>query len=479
MLLRERDDQGDPVVPRAAGRISGEPYIPESYLYLGKAYLVNQDLDMAEQTLKLVLTKYPALDQDQTVSLLLVEVDMMREGKSLAVKSLDKVRSTVKSDEKRQELQIRSAEMYLDLKQYDAAIAMLKATPRSQKKPEQDYRVDRDLVTCYAAIDSIATALRALDAMLAQRRYAPHEQELYIDKGLLLEKNGRLDDAIAAFKLAIGPTDTATLQADTTLFAGRALFELGLLYQKRKGNFAEAAACYRMIGMRRGRDSAIAPVAAARLAALRRIDTLRFQLSLRVRDTTKRLKRLDTLYKIGELFYYSLDEPDTAAHEFLALAADSAIDSVFAPKSLCMAAYIEKRDLFDTLHADSLYTVVAEQYPESEYARKALLELDMIADTDITTRKGMASASFRNAERMYVEDNDVKGAVEAFFAVYKEYSDLDIAPQSLFVAAWLTDNELQKKKRPWRCMKKYAKSIPRRSIAPRRQSRGSGLPPTR
>jgi TolA-binding protein len=496
--------------------------IPESYLFIGKAYLVNEDLDKAEETLKYVLTTYPELDKDQKVSLLLVEVETRREGESRSIKRLEQVCATVRSADKRSELMVRVAEMYMDLRQNDSAVAVLSRTPRMRSDPEQGYRIDRDLVTCYVQDDSIAHALALLDDMRGRRKYEAHKREMTYDKGLILEQRGRIEEAIAAFKEVIGPTDSAALQGDTSQMVGKALYALGQLYQKRKCNYREAQQCYHDINDRKGRDTAVAGAATQRMKAIQRIAELRKLLSQpetwnlpdfgdtskhgaahdsakapagrdtsrlagahdsaktsAIRDSGKLMasrdsaraafkrgnhtadtvrkaprpdsvkyviNRADTLYKIGELFYYDIDEPDSAMHQFLLCAADSSADSIHRPKALCAAAYIAKHVLRDTVRADSLFTLVLQRYPENDNVRRIAHELKNIPDSMVMTRKGRAAAAFRVAETKYIDESDIKGAVQAFFNIYKEYPDLEIAPKSLFAAAWLTDNELHKKK---------------------------------
>jgi tetratricopeptide (TPR) repeat protein len=448
-----------------------------------------------------VLATYPQLDKDQDVSLLMVELETRRLGESQAIKRLEKVCATVKSEEKKAELMIRAAEMYMDLSQYDSALAILSRTPRVSDHTEQWYRIDYDRVTCNVESDSCAHAIALLNEMLQHRRNAIHEREITYDKGLILVRMGKTDNAIEAFRDVIGPSDTASVQADTSQMVGRALFQLGLLYQKRKYNFREAQKCYRSINDRKGRDSSVALVATARMNAMQRIADLRRQLGERetwklavrdtakppvVRDTSKSgaahdsangafkkgsrpdstkkvvqadsakkppqgdsakvLSRVGMMFEIGELFYYDLDEPDSAYRQFLHCAADSSADSIHRPRALCAAAFIAKNSLKDTVRADSLFSVELAQYPEDENARRVLKELKDVPDSVVTTRKGKAAAAFREAEKMYVDESTVKGAVQAFFNIYKEYPDLEIAPKSLFVAAWLTDNELRKKK---------------------------------
>ena len=124
-----------------------------------------------------------------------------------------------------------------------------------------------------------------------------------------------------------------------------------------------------------------------------------------------------------------------------------------------------KNDRADTVRADSLYALVADRYPHGEFARRALIELNKVSDTTATTRRELAAEAFRNAERKYTEGSDFKGAVQAFFNVYKEYPDLDIAPKSLYVAAWLTDNDLRMKKSAKALYEKLCEKYPTSAYA--------------
>jgi len=58
------------------------PFIPESYLYLGKAYLADDNLAKAEETFQYILQKYPQLNSNEDVTFLLALVAIKTRGKS-------------------------------------------------------------------------------------------------------------------------------------------------------------------------------------------------------------------------------------------------------------------------------------------------------------------------------------------------------------------------------------------------------------
>ena len=421
----------------------GSPFVPESYLYCAKDYIGNEDLEKAEETLKFALDRYPFLDKDQKISLLLVEIGIIREGKSQAITLLEKVRSSVRSAEKRTELLIRVAELYMSMQQYDRAIPLLRKAPRDKKDPLRMYRIDQDLVSCYVAAGSMQKALDLLKAMLADKQYVAYIKQMLFVKGTILASLDRIDEAIAVYKQIVGATrtgDTNAVKNDTSRVINKAWYELGLLYQKRKNNYKEAEKYFRLVGERTVQDSLVNGAAAKRLNAMKYL--VEHRKALATGDTT--MKRPARLFKIGELFYYELDEPDSASRQFLAIAGDSTVDSAITPKALFSAAYIIKKHFKDTARSDSLYRSLVKRFPESEYVRRA--QKEMRSPSMVRTRKELADSAFREAEITYWEGTDTKTAVQSFFAVYKEFPDLDIAAKSLFAAAWIADNDLQKKK---------------------------------
>ena len=64
----------------------------------------------------------------------------------------------------------------------------------------------------------------------------------------------------------------------------------------------------------------------------------------------------------------------------------------------------------------------------------------------LPTRTELATQAFLTAENSWFSGADPTEVVKAYFAVYKDFAETPIAEKSLFVAAWLTDNALNKKK---------------------------------
>ena len=427
--------------------------LPEAYLYMGMAYIESDNLDKAEEILKTAEKRFPKLNDKQQITLLLINIAIRREGKSQAIALLEKTIKTIRSEELRIDLVLRTAELYIDLKQYDKAISLLKKAPRKKKFPLQSFRIDRSLFTCYQAVDSLQLAYDLLASMLERKQYYQFQDELLFYQGTILNEMGKTDEAVKTFKRLTADIDTATAATDTSSFKGRALIALALIYQKKMEDYRKAQSYLTLAS--KMQDTTSKNFARNRLSAFERLTKLREE---KVRGDSALSHRS---FAIGELFRFELDEPDSAYDQFLRLARDTAVDTAIIPKALCQAAVIARDELGDTASCDSLLELVIRRYPASEYAKTGQEELQL--KVTIKTRQDSAWEAYTAAEKLFYRQNDVKGAIRAFFELSKEYPELPLAPKSLFAAAWFSDNVLYKnltaKKLYERICNKYPASV--------------------
>ena len=428
----------------------GSPFVPESYLYVGRSYLQTGSLDKAEETFTFVVEKYPQLNQNQDVSLLIVDVAIRREGRALAIDLLEKTSASVKSKEKKIDLTIKTAHLAMDLKQFDKAIRLLENCPRDKKHPEQLFRIDNGLAVCFEAKDSLNRALGIVTAMINNRIYLSHLSEMHLQKASLLRKQGKIDEAIETYKSITG-TDS------TNEAAGTAWFELGTIYQKKKVDYVKAKECF-------GKASTIAKDTTVRNEALQKIksiDTLTFYRAMK--DTVDTAKgpgmRNRIEFKIGELFWLELNQPDSAFAHFKVLSGKN--DSL-KPKALYSAAYIARHALHDTVAADSLYKVLLNKYPANEYTKKT--QEDRGEKLTIYTRQDSALMAFAAAESLYFSGNDSEAAVASYRKVYEVFPDCEAGVKGLYAAAWVSDNILCNHKTAFRLYRMLCDSFPKSEI---------------
>jgi TolA-binding protein len=420
--------------------------VPPSLIYVAKSHIMLDNLAIAEEILLEILENYPEFDKHQEITLLLVEIAIRREGRSQALFLLQALNLSGMPIEKRLDIILKMADLHYELRQYTTALGLLRGAPRSKKHPYLMYRVDRSFYFCYDAMDSLDVALNHLNKMQRNRLYnREHKDEILFYKAVTLRKMGRIDEAIALLIEITQKCDRAT--ADASSLCGRAYYELALLYQLGTGEYALALEAFEKAS-RSGDPDAMAR-ANARVIALRRLFELRMGDEEGVVSPQAR-------YSIAELFWLDLQEPDSAYYHYMKLSHENGADSLLRPRSLIMAASVLRNEMGETARSDSLLNLVISEYPNSELAKRAQVEMDV--EITVVTRRDLAERDFLAAEGL-MESNMIE-AVKAFYNVFKQYPDMDIAPKSLHAAAWNTDNALQRNRAAMRLYEELCTRYP-------------------
>jgi TolA-binding protein len=407
------------------------PLVPESYVFTGRAQLKKGNLEEAEKTFTSVLERYPELNRNQDVSMLMAEIVIRREGKSQAVVMLEKIYKNARTNDRKMELAIKIAQLYRDLKLYDKAIGFLRGSPRVKDLTDQLYRIDFLLVACLADKGDLGRALDLVNVLILNKVYYSRVPLLQFQKGGILDKLNRTDEAIATYK----QVTESPLGGDAV---GLAWFELAVIYQMKKGNLKKAKECFdKAAGSLKDPDEK--DIATRRSKAIDII--LKFADGKMPVDSVKVDVASSADFKVGELFWLELDEPDSAYRHYCKTMADTQFRAL-APKSLYAAAWIARYSLKDTAKADSLYRLLLRRFPANIYAQKAQAARgDKIT---IFTRQDSARSAFEAAEQIFLDNDNPDSAAEAYVEVYKEFPGSDFGPKSLYAAAWIYDNVLDK-----------------------------------
>jgi len=419
--------------------------VPPSLIYVAKSHIMLDNLEIAEDILLDLLEHYPHFNRNQEITLLLVEIAIRREGRSHALGLLQSLNLSGMPVEKRLDIILKMVDLHYDLRQYTTALGLLRGAPRSKQHPYLMYRVDRSFYFCYDAMDSLDVALNHLNKMQRNRLYnREHKDEILFYKAVTLRKMGKIDEAIA---LLLDITRMCDRTSDTASLCGRAHYELALLYQMNTGEYSLAMEAFEKAS--KLGDTEAMSKAALRAQALRRLFALRMGDSTGVVTPQAR-------YSIAELFWLDLQEPDSAYFHYLELSNDTGADSLIRPRSLIMAASVLRNEMGETARSDSLLNHVIDEYPNSELAKRAQVEMDV--EITVVTRRDLAERDFLAAEGLM--ESDMVEAVKAFYNVFKQYSDMDIAPKSLHAAAWNTDNALQRNRAAMRLYEELCSRYP-------------------
>ena len=421
---------------------AGSPFVPPSYVLLGQAYLIDENYDKAEETVLYALKTWPSLNDNEELSLLLAQIAVKRQGKSMAVDILLEARKNIRDPLARMQIALQIASLYMDLGNFPAAIAILRAAPRNNDNPELLLRLDLCLVRALRAQKLFAEALSLTDRVLATNPPLRFRNTFLFEKAGLLAALMRYDEALGIYaKVAV---------ADSQRLGGEAYFEQGELYLHKKSDYPPALDKYTRALTRLPDSVEHKAIAKRRIAAINTIIALRVQ----EKSAADTARTADTLHKkipivfaqsfdAAEMFWRDLNEPDSACRRFLLLAADSTADSGRGvARALYAAATVLRTALHDTSQSDSILRIILVRFSASEYAKRAMA--DRGDSTTMLTRRDSALAAYGAAEKLYFETGDTVGAVAAFLAVYTMYRDCDVAPQALYSAAWINDNILDK-----------------------------------
>jgi len=428
------------------------PFVPEAYLFLGKANLEFGNLDRADAAFTTILEKYPYLNSRQEITLLVAETAARKEGKKKALTLMEQSSLTIKEPEKKLEIIIKTVHLAMELNQYAKALALMENCPRDKKFIKQLYRIDYFRVSCYEELDSLDKALNLVQTMLKGRKYQIHSPELLLKKAEILMNMGKTADAVAIYESVIAVDSTKDV-------AGVAYYQLGCWqqglthFEKAKLFFSKASSI--------AADSIMKSDAGARVKVIDSLTMLYGVKDSLGTDTAKKivehLRKADE--KIGDLYWLELNKPDSAYHYYKKLA--QIADSI-QPRILFAATYLAWNAVRDTAGGDSLLQIMLHRYPNNIFTQQA--QMGRGVDVTVKTRLDSAHTAYLMAETLYYDKHEPEKAVGAFQAVYQKYPESEFGVKGLYTAAWINDNVLGNNKAAFRLYRMICDSFPTSEI---------------
>ena len=411
------------------------PFIPEGYLFLGRANLEFGNFERADAAFTTILEKYPSLNNDQQITLLVAETAARREGKNTALSLMEQSSKNIKIPEKRFEILLKTVRLAIELNQYRKALALMDNCPRRYKKFfKQLYRIDLYRVICFQEIDSLDAAYSLVQKMLKQKEYQLHLPELQLKKGELLMAIGKTAESVEIYEMIIAKDSTKDA-------AGVAYYQLGC-WQQSKNKFDKAKRYFSKASSI-VLDSVIKNDATLKVQA---IDSLNLMYGLKDSlgtDTAvkvvQQLRNADE--KIGELYWLELNKPDSAYYYYKKL---SHVADSLQPKILYAASYLAWNAVKDTAGGDSILALLVHLYPANKYTQQAQMERGI--EVTAHTQADSAHAAYLSAETLYYDKHLPEAAAREFQAVYVKFPKSEFGMKGLYTAAWINDNELSNNK---------------------------------
>jgi tetratricopeptide (TPR) repeat protein len=263
----------------------------------------------------------------------------------------------------------------------------------------QIYRINFRMAECDYFMNDLAGGLQRLEDLADNEFYYDSLAPIRLKMAEGYEWDGDFEEAIKTYDKVI----VENPESDAAAFA---YYNLGLIYQYDFEDLDEALEYYQKARDEK-RSSSIYPEAtrrASKLALLKQYVSSG-EAGMKAADSSGQIEQhlLDQLtenqFKLGELFYYDLDKPDSAIHAFQILL-ERYPESRYAPRSLMSMGYIHRDDYADTATHDSLLREVLKQYPRYDEAED-VINLLGLAGTAVDT--GYGSIVFARAEKFLEE----------------------------------------------------------------------------
>ncbi len=217
--------------------------------------------------------------------------------------------------------------------------------------------------------------------------------------------------------------------------AARAYYNLGLTYQFDYDGLAQAKKYYDKV-VELDRSSEIGRDALQRSSDIGKLEEFARTIEI---DSTTTQEMIDnaaqTQYRLGELYWFKLNKPDTAILEMQYLV-DSFPAAHVVPKAMVALSQMVRKYEEDTLKADSILQAALEEYPHSDYIPE-ILELLGLRDTEADT--GYAGLYIEKAEYFLVDKENIDSARTYYQYVVDHFLESKYFPQAHFTLIWLTE----------------------------------------
>jgi len=144
------------------------------------------------------------------------------------------------------------------------------------------------------------------------------------------------------------------------------------------------------------------------------------------------------LFLLAEIYLFRFAAPDSALSLYHRIITEFS-DSPYHIRALYNSGYISKNILNDAEAGKAYFTTLIDQYPKSEYAAKARIELGL---EEQDSEEDQINKRFLKAEQLLQKENDPQNAFKELNDLYSEFPDKKLAPKTLYLMAYIQDSYL-------------------------------------
>lgn len=410
------------------------PFAADALLFLGKAYSKNGDLDLADETFDKFKKVYPQNKEIASIPVFIAETTIKKGSKLTALAQLNDCLDSIDSKQAYR-IHLMIARLYFEIGKYKECFDEYNKINNKDLLLNEEFEKNIRQSECLIKMDSLKNALNILFNISNDNRFSDRVAEI-------LNKEAECYEAMKDYKKALSIYLNAAGAKDEPDQVAIANFRIGNLYQKFYGDFIKAAEYYSKAAS--GANPEIQKIATKRSESIDKINNYTKLLDSSAPDS---LKNADTLltpsllkYKMGEIYWFELEETDSAIVFFNKTTYDTTCLDTLKAHTYYALAWLFRYDKSDTVKSDSLLHEIIDKYPNTDLAKSAQKSLGQ--PITIKTRKDSSQMAFLDAEAVLWENDKKDSAAMLFDSVAQKYSNTPIGPKAAYASAWIFDQLL-------------------------------------
>lgn len=154
---------------------------------------------------------------------------------------------------------------------------------------------------------------------------------------------------------------------------------------------------------------------------------------------TFRVEEVDrNLFLLAELYRSRFLKPDSAVVKYRDVI-ENYPESDYAPRALYNLGYMNRQVYQDTVEADAAFSQLINRYPKSTFSNAAR---ELLGLPIIPVREDTVKQIFLSAEKQLYDQNNPQGAISEYQKVLSQYGDSKWTSKALYSIGWVYENKL-------------------------------------
>ena len=401
--------------------------IPETRYWQGRALWAMNRTNEARTTFSL-FDKKTNPELYGLANLALAEMEASQGNKEEAIISYKALLETL---DKKHKLRARAwqgvGNNLLELNRYDEALEAYENVLKSKPDTRTNFETRVKIGETLERQQKYDGALDAYQKILKIKRLRIYEAEIRLKQAHIYQLKDQTETAEEIYS-DIGK------KYPRSEYSAAAFYRLGLIEQKSRKNLEKAKELFEK-AVREDRSSDEGKLALQRQKDLVALERYTKQAE-KVEDPQK---ALGPLFDLAELYLFNLGEPDSALSIYQRVL--SLTDTTdLAPKVRYAIGLIYADSLKNETAAREHFQLLLDQHPNTPYAVEARTRLNQKHADD-----ALAETRFLQAENLIAEGTPTREILPIYQQIADEYPNSLFAPKALFALAWTYENDLDQR----------------------------------